>query len=142
MCVLVGECNPTLCPIPASRYTTRVPAPPPSSRGTALADAAGTTPMTLTLNGRRANAYTVFVNGALVGNVWDAAHSWGPKAFTIPLKLSAAATADAGLSWDLAILSTSIGMMSHVTKSGLEAKVRLLRLGAGLLGTSQWPGLG
>jgi hypothetical protein len=77
------------------------------------------------------------------GTTWDAAHSWGPKPFTIALTHPAvptptpvpaggggAAAAAAvvrgteadGAVWDLAILSTSIGMMSHVTKTGLDFK--------------------
>ena len=86
------------------------------------AQAHGTTVM-LTIGGRISNAYSIFVNGGLVGTTYDATHSYGSKAYSIDLDAAAfgGQTEDQS-TWSLAILSTSIGMHSHVTSRALDFK--------------------
>ena len=43
------------------------------------------TPRVLEVDGRIANAYTVFLNGQKVGAGYNSAHGYGTHKFTIPL---------------------------------------------------------
>jgi hypothetical protein len=54
------------------------------SVGSRTSDAA-TTPRVLELDGRIANAYTVFLNGQKLGAGYNSAHGYGTHKFTIPL---------------------------------------------------------
>lgn len=87
----------------------------------------------LRLEGRIANAYAAFVDGVLLGQAWNAAHGYGSKTYDIALAQDS--TDDSavsvrargiyhagGTTSELAILSTSLGMHSHVTSRALDFK--------------------
>lgn len=84
----------------------------------------------LKLAGRIANAYSAFVDGKLVGQAWNAAHAYGNKTYQVTLAQNITYSsgdeflpASAGSSASqLAILSTSLGMHSHVTSRALDFK--------------------
>ena len=92
------------------------------------------TAKSLRLEGRIANAYAAFVDGALLGQAFNAAHGYGSKTYDIALAQDSVdgPTASAGGSRgtdhagsttrELAILSTSLGMHSHVTSRALDFK--------------------
>ena len=76
----------------------------------------------LTLQGRVSNAYAVFVDGELVGDADNHAHSYGGQSFDIRWSTHGAggsASRDGGLRSRLAVLSTSIGMHSHIGLGGM-----------------------
>jgi hypothetical protein len=80
----------------------------------------------LKVSGRIANAYSVFIDGVLIGEAWNAAHSYGSKIYEIALPQnvtvdSVVRSRPSGINYttgsvtrELAILSTSLGMHSHV----------------------------
>lgn len=67
----------------------------------------------LELGGRIANAYSVFADGKLLGTAYNTAHGYGAESFKIPLT-ALTELVDGDL--ELTILSTSLGMHSHVQK--------------------------
>ena len=91
-------------------------------------------PKSLKVSGRIANAYSVFIDGVLIGEAWNAAHSYGSKNYEIALSQndtadSAVRLRSSGINYtagsttrELAILSTSLGMHSHVTSRALDFK--------------------
>ena len=99
----------------------------------------------LTIDGRISNAYSVFVDGVLVGSGFNAAHSYGSESYEISLNLGSSRIRP-DRPHQLAILSTSLGMHSHVTKRALDFKgiVGKVKLGSTDLTAGGWmhvPGL-
>eukprot|EP01043_Picozoa_sp_COSAG02_P013161 COSAG02_NODE_522_length_20749_cov_14.985278_3_plen_401_part_00 len=81
---------------------------------------------TLKLAGRVANAYSAFIDGKLMGSAFNAAHGYGSKSYSIALADTGAhqvvGTQNSSSSSVLTILSTSLGMHSHVTNRALDFK--------------------
>jgi hypothetical protein len=66
----------------------------------------------LTIDGRCANSYSVFVNGALVANTFDDSHNMCSETFTVHLP------AFGDTSIELSILSGSLGLNNGVNYAG------------------------